>query len=179
MFGFFWARSASVWIAGFYVLAGLLLALFPVTVSTVFVWALAGGAGVYGAAHLWRYLQGRRAGHASTGDLFLTVLPAAFALFALMQPQAVLSVLPLVLGSLLLIDGVGKVPLCVRAMGKSAPGLWPLALSCLLPLALGTLLLFNPFTTVQIVVRVFGISLIADGASDFATVWQQKHPRHP
>lgn len=177
MFGFFWARSASVWIAGFYVLAGLLLALFPVTVSTVFVWALAGGAGLYGAAHLWRYLQSRRQGHASTGDLFLTVLPAAFALFALMQPQAVLSVLPLVLGSLLLIDGVGKVPLCLQALQKSAPGLWPLALSCLLPLVLGALILFNPFGTVQLVVRVFGISLVADGASDFATVWQQKHPR--
>ena len=90
---------------GLYIVMGLLLPAFPGASSTLFVWVLAAGAAAYGASHLWRYIQGRRSGGALAGDLFLSILPAAFAGFALLWPEAVLSVLPLVLGSLLLVDG--------------------------------------------------------------------------
>ena len=53
---YFWERSASVWIALLYVLMGGLLLAFPAATSTVFVWALAGGAAFYGISHLLRYL---------------------------------------------------------------------------------------------------------------------------
>ena len=57
---YFWERSASVWIALLYVLMGGLLLAFPAATSTVFVWALAGGAACYGVSHLLRYLQTRK-----------------------------------------------------------------------------------------------------------------------
>ena len=110
---------------------GLALLLFPAAGSTLFIWALAAGAGIYGAGHLIRWFQGRKAGRENPGDLFLTVLPAAFAAFALIWPRAVLSVLPMVLG---------------------------------------TVIILNPFATAQVAVMVFGASLIADGASDLATL---------
>ena len=59
---YFWERSASVWIALLYVLMGGLLLAFPAATSTVFVWALAGGAACYGVSHLLRYLQTRKNG---------------------------------------------------------------------------------------------------------------------
>ena len=79
MFEFFWVRTASVWIAALYLMMGLALLLFPAAGSTLFIWALAAGAGIYGAGHLIRWFQGRKAGRENPGDLFLTVLPAAFA----------------------------------------------------------------------------------------------------
>ena len=167
---YFWERSASVWIALLYVLMGGLLLAFPAATSTVFVWALAGGAACYGVSHLVRYLQTRKRGAASGADLFLTVLPVAFAVFALIWPQTLLSFLPLVLGSLLLLDGVGKLPLAVMAMRAQSPDAAALLLSSLIPLALGILIVVNPFQTVQLVVRIFGLGLIADGAADFAAV---------
>lgn len=121
MFQFFWTRSASLWVAALYVLMGVLLFLFPIASSTLFVQALAAGAAVYGASHLIRYIQSRKIGQSNPGDLFLTVLPAAFAVFALIWPEAVLSVLPLVLGSLLLIDGIGKLPLASRLSANNTP----------------------------------------------------------
>lgn len=77
MFEFFWVRTASVWIAALYLMMGLALLLFPAAGSTLFIWALAAGAGIYGAGHLIRWFQGRKAGRENPGDLFLTVLPAA------------------------------------------------------------------------------------------------------
>ena len=167
---YFWERSASVWIALLYMVMGGLLLAFPAATSTVFVWALAGGAACYGVSHLLRYLQTRKKGTASPADLFLTVLPVAFAVFALVWPQTLLSFLPLVLGSLLLLDGVGKLPLAIMAMRAHTPDATALLLSSLIPLVLGAVIVVNPFQTVQLVVCIFGVGLIADGVADFAAV---------
>ena len=167
---YFWERSASVWIALLYMVMGGLLLAFPAATSTVFVWALAGGAACYGVSHLLRYLQTRKNGTASPADLFLTVMPVAFAVFALVWPQTLLSFLPLVLGSLLLLDGVGKLPLAIMALRAHTPDATALLLSSLIPLVLGAVIVVNPFQTVQLVVRIFGVGLIADGIADFAAV---------
>lgn len=174
MIMYFWERSASVWIALLYVLMGGLLLAFPAATSTVFVWALAGGAAFYGISHLLRYLQTRKKGTASPADLFLTVLPLAFTVFALVWPQTLLSFLPLVLGSLLLLDGVGKLPLAITGLREQYPGMIPLALSSVVPIVLGALLVINPFAAVRIAVMVFGGALVADGVSDLATVILEK-----
>lgn len=179
MFEFFWVRAASVWIAVLYIVMGLLLLAFPGASSTLFVWVLAAGAAAYGASHLWRYIQGRRSGGALSGDLFLSILPAAFAGFALLWPEAVLSVLPLVLGSLLLVDGVGKLPLALTAIRDKYPNMVPMILASVIPILLGILIVVNPFQTAKIVVMVFGLSLVADGASDFLTVLLDKRSATP
>lgn len=174
MFQFFWTRTASVWVAALYILMGILLFAFPAASSTLFVWALAAGAGAYGLIHLIRYLQARKMGCGNPGDVFLAVLPAAFAAFSLIWPQAVLSVLPLVLGSLLLVDGVGKLPLAYMGVREQHPGMIPMLLSSIVPILLGGLIIINPFTTMQLVVMVFGAALAADGISDLVTVILEK-----
>ena len=50
----------------------------------------------------------------------------------------------------------------------------PLTLASVLPIILGLLIIGNPFTTVRLVIMVFGASLIADGASDFATLFMER-----
>ena len=50
----------------------------------------------------------------------------------------------------------------------------PLTLASVLPIILGLLIIVNPFATVRIVIMVFGASLIADGASDFATLFMER-----
>ena len=94
MFNYFWSRNASVGMAVLYIALGLPLVLFPAAVGTAFVWALAIGCVVYAIPHLIRYLQGRKVGQSFGGDLFLTVLPLFFALFALFRPHVILSFSP-------------------------------------------------------------------------------------
>lgn len=118
---YFWERSASVWIALLYVLMGGLLLAFPAATSTVFVWALAGGAAFYGISHLLRYLQTRKKGTSSPADLFLTVLPLAImALRAGTPDTAALmlsSIIPLVLGAIIVVNPFQTVQLVVRIFG--------------------------------------------------------------
>lgn len=75
------------------------------------------------------------------------------------------------LGSLLLLDGVGKLPLAIMALRAGTPDTAALMLSSIIPLVLGAIIVVNPFQTVQLVVRIFGLGLIADGAADFAAVF--------
>ena len=166
---FFWSRTASVWIALLYMVLGIPLLLFPGISGSVFVWALAAGTAVYAVSHLWRYIQGRKAGQASEGDLFLTILPLAFSIFAILWPQAILSFLPLVLGALLLVDGVGKVPLVIAALRSKSTVRIPLVLSAVIPVALGILLVVNPFHAARLAIMAFGAALLADGVSDLVT----------
>lgn len=167
MFQFFWSRAACVWIALLYVALGLPLLLFPDVSGTVFVWALAIGAAIYGVSHLWRYFQSREKGQ--TGDLFLGILPLGFSVFALLSPQAILSFLPIVLGALLLMDGVGKLPLMVRGIREKSPAMVPLIVSAVLPVLIGIVLMVNPFTVAKMVIMAFGLTLMADGVSDLIT----------
>ena len=87
--------------------------------------------------------------------------------------------LPLILGSLLLVDGVGKLPLMLAAIRGKYPNMVPLILASAIPIVLGILIVVNPFQTAKLVVAVFGISLVADGTSDFLTVLMEKRSVHP
>lgn len=175
MFNYFWSRNASVGMAVLYLVLGLLLVLFPGSIGTLFVWALAIGCVVYAVPHLIRYFQGRRVGQAFGGDLFLTVLPLCFALFALFRPHVILSFLPFVLGALLLMDGVGKLPLMLAAIQDHAPGLSFCVVSTLVPLIVGLVLIVNPFQAAQMVIMIFGVGLIVDGLGDLITALSVRH----
>ena len=70
-----------------YILLGLPLLLFPDASGVVFVWALSARAAAYAISYLWRYIQSRKKGAPSGGDLFLTIPPAGFRpLFPLLAP---------------------------------------------------------------------------------------------
>ncbi len=174
MFKFFWVRAASIWIAALYLLMGILLLLFPGVGSTAFLWLLAGGAGAYGISHLWRYLQDHKIGKQNAGDLFLTILSAAFAASVLIWPQVILSILPMALGLLLLFDGVGKLPLVTTALREHYPTMISLMLSSLVPIVLGILIIANPFATLQIAIMIFGGCLIFDGVGELITYFLER-----
>ena len=166
MFTFFWSRSASIWAAALYILLGLVLVLFPGMTGTVFCWALAIAAAVYAIGRLVRWFQGRKAGTASAADLLLGIIFLVLCLFCLLRPASVLSFLPLVLGIVLLLDGIGKLPLAIDAGRDKDRLFWPLLISALLPLLLGILIVINPFGAAKAVLMFFGVSLIADGVCD-------------
>lgn len=168
MLQFFWNRSASVWTAVLYISLGLALLLFPAASGTLLVWGLCAVAAAYGLGHLWRCLQKRRYGLPYGGEVFLTLFPLAFSVWALLHPQAVLSFLPLVLGLLLTLDGVGKLPAAASALHRRTGDALALGLSALLPLILGIVLLWDPYRAARTAISLFGAGLVAGGASDLA-----------
>ena len=136
MFSYFWGRNASLPLAAAYVLLGLFLTVFPDLSGTIFVWVLAGICLVFAIVRLWRYVQRRRADAGGAGDLIAAAAGLLLALFFWLWPHVVLSFLPLVLGVLLLLDGVGKLPLVMDVRRAGLPLPPPLVLSAAVPAVL-------------------------------------------
>lgn len=179
MFRFFWSRSASVWTAYLYVFLGAMLLIFPGITGTVFCWFLAGGSLIYAAGRLFYYVSCRKKGCSSLKDLILGFSFFGFTLFCCFFPLTVLSILPMVLGIILLLDGVGKLPLLIAALQDRSPLTAALAISVLVPMFLGFLIAANPFDTAKTVIMFFGTALVADGVCDLGTaIYARRMPRN-
>ncbi len=177
MFSYFWGRNASLPLAAAYVLLGLFLTVFPDLSGTIFVWVLAGICLVFAIVRLWRYVQRRRADAGGAGDLIAAAAGLLLALFFWLWPHVVLSFLPLVLGALLLLDGVGKLPLVMDVRRAGLPLPPPLVLSAAVPAVLGIVMIADPFGVTRLVIRFFGISLMVDGVCDCVTLLSRRPGR--
>ena len=108
------------------------------------------------------------------GPAWATVISQAIsgllclAIVCFSAPELLLSLLPFVLGGLLVLDGITRLPLAWDAVQNRIPMAWLMILITALPLVLGVVLLFRPFTVVTSVIRFFGVSIILGGVLDLA-----------
>ena len=174
MFKHFWFRSASVGMARVYMLLGLVLILFPGLTGAVFCWALAAILIAAAVSRFWFFYKARRDGYTASGTLTLGLLFAAFGIFCFARPDVILSFLPLTLGIVILVDGIGKLPLAIDALSVRSPYRLALLLAAVLPIAFGIVLLMNPFGAAKAVIVFFGVSLLLDGILDLVTSIQTR-----
>ena len=81
----------------------------------------------------------------------------------LLNPGGIFAVLPIVLGILVLVEGISKLQrgLMLKNYGYQRWVAATVVAGCII--ALGILLIFNPFNALDITMRVLGIVLAADG----------------
>ena len=103
----------------------------------------------FGAARVFSALRERDLMGWVRLDLVVGILLLAFGVFALVQPEAILSILPIVLGIYLLVECLGKTQ---RAL-------------------VGALLIVNPFQAAETMLMFLGASMVLDGAADLWVLW--------
>lgn len=152
-----------------YLVLGLVLLLWPGTTAAVICYAFGGILVVYGLAAILSFFVSRAAGFAL--DLFLGIAALALGLFLLVRPQVIISILPVVLGLFILVDGLLnlKRALELRRLEYRRWGV-SLALS-LISLALGLVILFHPYLAAEALVMVIGGVFIYEGLSDIWTIF--------
>lgn len=104
--------------------------------------------------------------------LGLASLAAGIILF--LKPELILSILPIVLGAVLLLDGIARVKHAFELKRSGMDFWWHILLMGLLGVAMGVLLLFNPFRAVMTTVRVLGAGMIINGISDIWTYFKTR-----
>lgn len=170
-------RPDSILIPILYMLFGIPLILYPGMTGRLFCLALAVGSLVYAAARFIAYFRAKRRGGAYTTDKVLGVIFLLIGLFCLLGWRIILSFLPVMLGVLLLLDALGRLPMTVDAFQLGLPGRMAMLTSTLLPLILGLIMLMNPFGVTSMLIRFFGIGLIADGACALAAALYARRGR--
>lgn len=132
----------------------------------------AGAAGVaLGAVKAYSALRWPDGGWLLRTDVTISVLLLAFGIFALVYPQGVLSVLPIVLGVYLLMECAVKIQ---RALALKQFGYirWWIALAMgILAAVMGILLIVRPFQAAEAMLIFLGACLAVDGASELWILW--------
>lgn len=171
-------RSDSILVPILCILFGIPLVLYPGMSGRVFCLALAIGAFVYAIAQLLHYARAKRRGWVYTSDKMLGILFLLIGLFCLFGWRIILSFLPLMLGIILLLSALSRLPIALDAFQLGLPGRVPVLISTLLPLILGIIMLVNPFGVTSLLIRFFGIGLIADGICALAAALFSRRQDH-
>ncbi len=149
-----------------YLLLGLAMLIFPETVITAIVYIIGGYAVIMGVMSIF---SGRgKDGQGGSGGLVGGILLIALGVCMFIFSRFIASILPLVLGILMLIVGITQI---VAAIGmRSLTGkinVFQLVLGILV-LVGGVLGIINPFGTLALLVRVLGGVLIITAVNEFS-----------
>ena len=147
-----------------YATLGLVLIIRPGLTASVLCAGLGICALIFGLVRIISYFLRRDS--ATGADLAVGIALAAVGILCLAAPRTVMSILPLLLGVVLIIDGAGKLSrsLELRKLGYSHWYLTLLLAACLL--LVGIVMVLNPFGMVETAVTFFGICLFIDGLLD-------------
>ena len=98
--------------------------------------------------------------------LAIAVVIAIFGIFMLFRPKWILSLLNILLGVGILIDGIFKVIKALESKKNALGKWWVVLLLALITCGLGLLLIFNPFGGVELLMIFIGIILIVEGVQN-------------
>lgn len=84
----------------------------------------------------------------------------------ILHPNAIISMFPVIIGLLVLIDGVFKVQTAFDAKRFGLREWWLILVGALLCAGLGLLLLFDPFAGSNWLMVLVGVSLLLDGVQN-------------
>ena len=115
MYSFSRSRKTSILTSVLCIILGVVFILFPGLTGYVFCWGLAIIALLAAAGRYWAFFQARKEGESAVGPMTVAIILTLFGIFCITRADIILSFLPLVLGILLLIDGIGKLPIAVSA----------------------------------------------------------------
>lgn len=99
-----------------------------------------------------------------TGILGAIVLLIGFWIF--LRPDAVVSLVPIVIGVILVVHGIKDISLAVEIKRNKYKKWWSVLIMAVISLALGVLCIVYAFGLVKMAMKIIGAALIYDGLSD-------------
>ncbi len=163
-------RKSFVLLSVFYVIAGVVLLVWPAMSMELFCRVLGIGTLIVGVAHVLIYItKDHTIMNIMEMDLVVGVVCVAFGAFLLLHPEFVQEILPFAAGIMLLIGAIVKLQNAIdmRRLGFAH---WQIMLIFFLVLlVMGAVLIYNPFQGHVLLVFI-GAALIIDGSVNIAAM---------
>ncbi len=149
-----------------YVILGLVLLFFP-DLTTGFICTAVGLILLaYGVTAVISLFAGSNGGYRFQFDMIIGGFAAILGGFFLLKPHTILSILPIIFGLYILVDGLTNLKrgLDMRSYGYAG---WTTTLvMSVVSMVLGGVILWNPFSTHLLLVRIIGAAFLYEGAAD-------------
>ena len=103
-------------------------------------------------------------------DLVFGILYLVFGLLLLIRPAHTMAFFGIMLGLILLADGLTRVRIALDARPFGIRAWWLILVSALATAILGVVLLFHPGEGTKVLTQLLGISLMVDGVMNIGTI---------
>jgi uncharacterized membrane protein HdeD (DUF308 family) len=149
-----------------YCLFGVILLIHPMAVGRAVCYIIGACAVVYGGFRIYGYWKAREMAGFFRVDLLTGVVLLIVGLVAFLKPELLISILPAVLGLVILMDGFVTMNQAWN-LRKCSRSEWAYLMGVGVCIGvLGVILVVNPFGTAVVMMRFLGITLLVDGISD-------------
>lgn len=151
-------------------LMGLFLLIFPKTVGNVFANVLGIAMILFGVIKVIGYFSKDLFRLAFQYDLAFGILIILVGIATIHRPGELLEFLCMVIGVLILSDGLFKIQMSMDAKVFGIHKWWLILSLAVIAGVFGALLLFNPTEGSLVIMRLIGVALMAEGIMNLATV---------
>lgn len=169
-------RKDVVWSSVAYLVLGFVLLIRPGMALVTIVHILAIVAAVMGVVSLVSYFRDKYS--VGNGGVIKGIVYFVIAAFLYFGAGFIISIVPFILGILIVISGIVKLQEALDMMKYKADGSVAVLIIAILSLVFGILILINPFGTAELLFRIIGIALIYNGVSDLLTVFYFSKKTH-
>ena len=163
-------RRQSFALALCYLLAGAFFVLFPGTAAVTIVRVIAIAALVVGIIKIVEFFSAQKYEKPLSNSLTGGVVLCALAVFMLIQPQVIVSIIYVIIGVALIIDGIISIQSAIDLRHFQGSKDWILPLFGAVTLILGIIVLFNPFSSAEALILTSGIFMMIGGIGDLVAL---------
>lgn len=150
------------------VILGIVLVIWPHILGVMLCYLLGGALIVMGVFQLISFLRGERLGFYNKFVMIMGIVLVLLGIWICAQPRIVLSIIPVVVGIIVLIHGLMDIQYTLDIKKAGSEKWWIALIAAALTLIVGLLLVLNPFTAYEITMVLLGVAMLYDGGSDLA-----------
>ena len=150
------------------VILGIVFVIWPHILGVMLCYLLGGALIVMGVFQLISFLRGERLGFYNKFVMMMGIVLVLLGIWICAQPRIVLSIIPVVVGIIVLIHGLMDIQYTLDIKKAGSEKWWIALIAAALTLIVGLLLVLNPFTAYEITMVLLGVAMLYDGGSDLA-----------
>ncbi len=160
------AKNALIGISVVYLVIGIIMVIMPVFVSNFICYVIGALLIVGGGSGIFTYIRAGVDGFLAKITLLIAVLFTVLGIYILINPEGFVSIIPIVVGIMLVIESFDKISTTLSARKNGYQDWLKMLIPSVIIFILGLILILNPFESVTVFIRVIGIFLIIDAISN-------------
>lgn len=154
-----------------YIIAGLVLAIFPDSTARTIGYAFATVILIAGLGFLYRFVTKDVKYSFIGNEMVIGSVLVVASIFVYIRVESVVSVIPVLLGIVITVSGISKLQNAIGLHNLHYKGATTVLALAVLNIVFGVVLILNPFGAVTTLIMLIGLGLIFSGVTDFVTTF--------
>lgn len=159
-------KSTFIGMSVIYLILGIVMVISPVFVSNFICYFIGALLVVGGCFGIFSYIQNGGSGFLVRVTLLISILFAALGIYILINPETFVSIIPIIVGIMLMLESLDKIGTVFKAKKNGYEKWLQVLIAPIIIFILGLVLIVFPFEVIELSIRVIGAFLIIDAISN-------------